>query len=82
MVLVLKPIVGIVFMLWRGETPRTALAVGTSVAQVSEFSFLLAGLATGLGLLPDGGRGLVISAAVGGLAARPPLLRATPPREL
>jgi CPA2 family monovalent cation:H+ antiporter-2 len=78
-VLLGKPLVGVAFMLWRGQPPRTALSVGAGVAQVSEFSFLLAGLATSLGILPEGGRDLVIAAALVSIAASPLLFRGVRP---
>ncbi len=70
-VLLVKPVTGVAFMLWRGQAPRTALSVGAGIAQVSEFSFLLAGLATSLGILPAGGRDLVIAVALVSIAASP-----------
>jgi CPA2 family monovalent cation:H+ antiporter-2 len=47
----------------------TALTVGLSLAQIGEFSFILAGLGTGLGLLPKEGQDLVLAAALLSIAA-------------
>lgn len=77
-VLVGKPLVAVAYLLWTGETPRHALAVGAGLAQVSEFSFVLAGLATGLGVLPDGGRDLVVATAIVSMALSPWLFRLVP----
>ncbi len=41
----------------------TALVVGASLAQVGEFSFILASLGVALGLLPPAGQSLVVAAA-------------------
>lgn len=43
---------------------RTALTISASLAQVGEFSFILAGLATTLGLLPAEGHSLIVAAAL------------------
>jgi CPA2 family monovalent cation:H+ antiporter-2 len=80
-VLVAKPLVAVLFLLWRGELPRTALAVGAGIAQVSEFSFVLAGLATSLGILPAGGLDLVLATALCSIAASPVLFRGVRPLE-
>lgn len=42
----------------------TALTISASLAQIGEFSFILAGLGTGLGLLPDAGRDLILAGAI------------------
>ncbi|MBL8724236.1 MAG: cation:proton antiporter [Planctomycetes bacterium] len=77
-VLVGKPLVAVGFLLWTGTSPRHALAVGAGLAQVSEFSFVLAGLATGLGVLPPGGRDLVVATAIASIAVSPLLFRGVP----
>jgi len=43
---------------------NTALAVGASLAQIGEFSFILAGLAVGLGVLPPEGQTLILAGAL------------------
>lgn len=80
-VLVAKPLVAVLMLLRRGHGVRTALSVGAGLAQVSEFSFLLAGVATQLGLLPQGGRDLVVAAALSSIAASPVLFRGVRPIE-
>lgn len=77
-VLLVKPAVAASFLLWTGEPPRTALSVAAGLAQVSEFSFVLAGLALSLGILPAGGRDLVLSAALVSIAVSPALFRSVP----
>ena len=42
----------------------TALMIAASRAQIGEFSFILAGLGVGLGLLPTTGRDLILAAAL------------------
>ncbi len=48
---------------------NTALTVGLSLAQIGEFSFILAGLGASLGLLPKEGQDLVLVAALLSIAA-------------
>jgi len=43
---------------------NTALTVGASLAQIGEFSFILAGLGVGLGLLPGEGQSLILAGAL------------------
>ena len=47
-----------------GYENRTAIAVSASLAQIGEFSFILAGLGSGLGILPDEGRDLILASAI------------------
>ncbi len=42
----------------------TALTISTSLAQIGEFSFILAGLGLSLGLLPAEGRDLILAGAI------------------
>ncbi|QZN96901.1 YbaL family putative K(+) efflux transporter [Symbiopectobacterium purcellii] len=54
------------FMLVRlfGHSKRTALTISTSLAQIGEFAFILAGLGVVLGLLSEQGRNLVLAGAI------------------
>ena len=81
LVFVAKPFVAIWMIVRKGNSMRTALSVGAGLAQVSEFSFLLAGVATELGLLPAGGRDLVVAVALTSIAANPILFRGIGPIE-
>jgi CPA2 family monovalent cation:H+ antiporter-2 len=47
-----------------GHPTGTALTVSASLAQIGEFSFILANLAVALKLLPEEGRGLILAAAL------------------
>ena len=55
---------------------RSALMVGASLAQIGEFSFILVGLGSALGLLPDAGRNLVLAAALLSIALNQLMFRA------
>ena len=60
---------------------HTALTVGASLAQIGEFSFILAGLGVGLGLLPLEGQSLVLAAALITIAANTLMFAAIAPVE-
>jgi CPA2 family monovalent cation:H+ antiporter-2 len=47
-----------------GHPNATALTVSASLAQIGEFSFILAGLGIALGMLPPEGRDLVLAGAI------------------
>jgi CPA2 family monovalent cation:H+ antiporter-2 len=47
-----------------GVKSASALTIAVSLAQIGEFSFILADLSIGLGLLPDGARGLILGASI------------------
>jgi CPA2 family monovalent cation:H+ antiporter-2 len=50
---------------------RTALTVSASLAQIGEFSFILAGLGAALGLMPPDGRDLILAGAILSIALNP-----------
>lgn len=58
---------------------NTALTVSASLAQIGEFSFILAGLGLSLGLLPAEGMSLVLSGALISIALNPVLFAAIEP---
>jgi CPA2 family monovalent cation:H+ antiporter-2 len=47
-----------------GHPNSTALTISASLAQIGEFSFILVGLGSALGLLPDRGRDLVLAGSI------------------
>lgn len=60
---------------------HTALTVGASLAQIGEFSFILAGLGVALGLMPVDGQSLVLAAALITIAANTVMFSAIGPIE-
>lgn len=58
---------------------NTALTVSASLAQVGEFSFILAGLGVSLGLLPVEGQNLILAAALISIALNPVMFHAVEP---
>jgi CPA2 family monovalent cation:H+ antiporter-2 len=47
-----------------GHPTSTALMISASLAQIGEFSFILAGLGVELGLMPERGRDLILAGAI------------------
>ncbi|RZA21374.1 MAG: Kef family K(+) transporter [Lysobacteraceae bacterium] len=47
-----------------GKSDRTALTISASLAQIGEFSFILAALGVGLKILPEDGHDLILSGAL------------------
>jgi len=64
---------GIVLAL--GNSLGTALTVAAALAQIGEFSFILAGLGVGLGLLPSAGSSLILAGALLSIAMNPLVFR-------
>ena len=58
---------------------NTALTVGASLAQIGEFSFILAGLGVTLGLLPPEGQSLILAGALISITLNPVVFAAIEP---
>ncbi len=78
-VMVGKTIAAVLLVLAFRYPLNTALTVGASLAQIGEFSFILAGLGVGLGLLTLEGQSLVLAAALLSIAANAALFSAVEP---
>jgi CPA2 family monovalent cation:H+ antiporter-2 len=59
----------------RGLETKAALSIAAALAQVGEFSFILAGLAVTEGVLPEAGRDLILAAAIISIAVNPFMFR-------
>jgi CPA2 family monovalent cation:H+ antiporter-2 len=75
-VLVVKPLVAVAIVLLLRDPPRTALTVAVGLAQIGEFSFILAALGMERGLLPQAGFDALVAAALASIALNPLLFRA------
>jgi len=71
LILVGKSIAAIVIVLALGYPMSTALTVAASLAQIGEFSFILAGLGIALGLMPTEGRDLILAGALLSITLNP-----------
>jgi CPA2 family monovalent cation:H+ antiporter-2 len=58
---------------------NTAITVSASLAQIGEFSFILAALGMSLGLLPDLGQNLILAGAIISIAVNPLMFKAVDP---
>ena len=66
-----KTLAAAALVLALGYPARTALVVAASLAQVGEFSFILAGLGMALNLLPKEGNSLILAGALISIALNP-----------
>lgn len=66
-----KSIGATVLVLMLRYSIKTALTVSASLAQIGEFSFILAGLGVSLGLLPKEGQSLILAGALISIALNP-----------
>jgi len=80
-VLLGKPLAALAIVWFLGYSLRTALTVAVALAQVGEFSFIVAELAHDLGILPAEGRSLVVACALVSIAVNPLLFGAVAPLE-
>jgi CPA2 family monovalent cation:H+ antiporter-2 len=72
-VLLLKPLAAVVIVKLLGGDDRMAGTVGVGLAQIGEFSFILASLGISLQVLPRGAMDLIVVAAIASIALNPPL---------
>ncbi|MBL8265312.1 YbaL family putative K(+) efflux transporter [Steroidobacter sp.] len=70
-ILVGKSVAAFAIVLAFGYAVRTALTISASLAQIGEFSFILAGLGVALGLLPSEGRDLILAGALLSITLNP-----------
>jgi CPA2 family monovalent cation:H+ antiporter-2 len=80
-ILVWNPLAALTIVAVRGYSVRTALTVAVGLAQIGEFSFILAEVARQLGVLPVEGQSVLVAAALISIAANPLLFRTIEPLE-
>jgi CPA2 family monovalent cation:H+ antiporter-2 len=78
-VLVAKPIAALGVVLAMRRPIRTAVSVAIALAQIGEFSFILAALGQQLGLLPTNAMQALVAAAVVSITLNPVLFRLVDP---
>lgn len=78
-ILVGKTLAAIALVLLFRYPLNTALTIGASLAQIGEFSFILAGMGVALGLLPVEGQSLVLAGALISIAANTAVFAAIGP---
>jgi CPA2 family monovalent cation:H+ antiporter-2 len=70
-ILVGKTLAAFAIVLAFGYAVRTALTISASLAQIGEFSFILAGLGVALGVLPPEGRDLILAGSLLSITLNP-----------
>ncbi len=74
-VLVVKPLVALAIVLVSGHSLRTGLTVAGGLAQIGEFSFILAESAKALGLMPEAGHHALVACAIVSISVNPWLFK-------
>jgi CPA2 family monovalent cation:H+ antiporter-2 len=80
-VLVGKPLVALALVLVWGYPAGVALRIAVALAQIGEFSFIVAAVGSQLGLVTDDVRNTLIATAIVSIAVNPLLYRAVVPLE-
>ena len=75
-ILIGKSVAAYGIMRLAGYSGTTALTISVSLAQIGEFSFILANLGVGLQLLPEAGRDLILGGAIVSILVNPLLFAA------
>jgi CPA2 family monovalent cation:H+ antiporter-2 len=76
-----KPLAALGIVLLLGYPLKVALAVAVALAQIGEFSFILATLGKALGILPDAAINTLVAAAIISITLNPLLYRLVDPAE-
>lgn len=78
-IMLVNPIVAAILVLLFRYPLNTALTVGASLAQIGEFSFILAGLGVAMNVIPVQGQSLILAGALISIAANSALFAAVEP---
>jgi len=78
-VVVAKPLAALAVVLLLRKPLRTALLVAVALAQIGEFSFILAAMGRQLGVLPESATQLLVVASIVSITLNPLLFRAIEP---
>jgi monovalent cation:H+ antiporter-2, CPA2 family len=76
-----KPLAALTIVLILGYAPRVALSVAIALAQIGEFSFILATVGRGLGVLDDSEANTLVAASIISISINPLLYRLIDPLE-
>lgn len=76
-----KPLSALAIVLALGYAPRVALSVAVALAQIGEFSFILATVGRDLGVLGENGANTLIAASIISISLNPVLYRMIGPLE-
>lgn len=76
-----KPLAALAIVLVLGYAPRVALSVAVALAQIGEFSFILATVGRQLGVLGDSGANTLVAASIISISLNPLLYKLIGPTE-
>ena len=80
-ILFVKPLAALIVVVVLGYSVRTALTVAFGLAQIGEFSFILADAANKVDLFPAEGRSVLVACAIASIGLNPLLFRLMDPLE-
>jgi CPA2 family monovalent cation:H+ antiporter-2 len=80
-VVVAKPLVAAIVIGLSGYPLRTAVAVPAALAQIGEFSFILAAAGRELGILPEAATNIIVAVSITSIVVNPPLSKLIVPVE-
>jgi CPA2 family monovalent cation:H+ antiporter-2 len=76
-ILLVTPAIAFLIVVTTGHAVRTALTLAAGLAQIGEFSFIVAEMAKSLGLMPGSGHNVVVGAAIISISLNPLIFRWT-----
>ena len=74
-ILLVKPAVALLIVLVTGHSVKTAVTVAAGLAQIGEFSFIVAEMARSLGFMPGEGHNVIVGAAIVSIGLNPLMFR-------
>ena len=74
-ILLVTPLLAFFIVIVSGHAVKTALTLAAGLAQIGEFSFIVAEMAKSLGLMPDSGHNVVVGAATISITLNPLIFR-------
>jgi monovalent cation:H+ antiporter-2, CPA2 family len=74
-IVIVKPVVALLIVILSGRSLRTGLTVAGGLAQIGEFSFILAELAKSLKLMPGEGHDVLVAGAIFSISINPALFK-------
>ncbi|MFL6539598.1 MAG: cation:proton antiporter, partial [Chthoniobacterales bacterium] len=74
-ILIVTPLIAFLIVVTTGHAVRTALTLAAGLAQIGEFSFIVAEMGKSLGLMPDSGHNGMVGAAIITISLNPLIFR-------
>ncbi|HEX8281061.1 MAG TPA: cation:proton antiporter, partial [Chthoniobacterales bacterium] len=74
-ILIIKPLVALAIVIVSGHSLKTAVTVAAGLAQIGEFSFIVADMARSLALMPPVGHNIIVGGAIVSISLNPVIFR-------